>query len=301
MAIELSNLTFTNRADVVPASGVEQILNTGIANTLAGSDIITGISTGANLNNNVGINNYYGVIDTGAGNDTITGIATGGWGYGIQNYSTNATIDTGAGKDTITATGFTYGIYNIDATINTGAGEDIIIATGGDSGITNGGTIDTGDGSDTITGIGGGDGRNYGIANTVGAIIDTGNGNDIITGTGGGGIEYDAAIQNDGIIDTGNGEDSIIAYGGFSGMGRVFLGNGQDYLKGFGSGTFNGGSGKDTLELTSGIYTVGISPAGVNFAKDGIIMNTSEFEQLIAGDTTYNFSNLTNGQTIFVA
>jgi hypothetical protein len=43
MPIELSNLTFTNQADVVPMSGVEQILNTGIANTLAGNDTITGI------------------------------------------------------------------------------------------------------------------------------------------------------------------------------------------------------------------------------------------------------------------
>jgi hypothetical protein len=42
MAIELSNLTFTEQDDIVPASGVEEILNTGIANTLAGNDIITG-------------------------------------------------------------------------------------------------------------------------------------------------------------------------------------------------------------------------------------------------------------------
>jgi hypothetical protein len=31
------------------------------------------------------------------------------------------------------------------------------------------------------------------------------------------------------------------------------------------------------------------------------IMITSGFEKLIAGGTTYNFSSLTNGQTIFVA
>ena len=44
MAIELSNLTFTDQADVVPVSGVEEISNTGMANTLAGNDRIT--STG---------------------------------------------------------------------------------------------------------------------------------------------------------------------------------------------------------------------------------------------------------------
>ena len=42
MAIELSNITFTDQDDVVPLSGVEEILNTGIANTLAGNDIIIG-------------------------------------------------------------------------------------------------------------------------------------------------------------------------------------------------------------------------------------------------------------------
>jgi hypothetical protein len=45
MAIELSNLTFTEQDDVVPASGVEEIFNNGIANTLAGNDIITGENT----------------------------------------------------------------------------------------------------------------------------------------------------------------------------------------------------------------------------------------------------------------
>jgi hypothetical protein len=43
MAIELSNITFTDQDDIVPLSGVEQILNTGVANALAGNDTITGI------------------------------------------------------------------------------------------------------------------------------------------------------------------------------------------------------------------------------------------------------------------
>jgi len=44
MAIELSTITFTEQHDIVPVSGVEQIFNTGIANTLAGDDIINGES-----------------------------------------------------------------------------------------------------------------------------------------------------------------------------------------------------------------------------------------------------------------
>jgi len=81
----------------------------------------------------------------------------------------------------------------------------------------------------------------------------------------------------------------------------VFLGNGQDYLKGFGSGIFNGGNGQDALKLTSGSYTVGRSGTAVNFTKGSSVMKTSEFEILIAGSTIYNFASLTNGQTISVA
>jgi hypothetical protein len=81
----------------------------------------------------------------------------------------------------------------------------------------------------------------------------------------------------------------------------VFLGNGEDYIKGFGGGGFYGGNGQDTLELTPGSYTIGVSPLGVNFTKNGINMVTFELEKLIAGSTTYDFSSLTDGQTIVVA
>jgi RNase P/RNase MRP subunit p29 len=70
---------------------------------------------------------------------------------------------------------------------------------------------------------------------------------------------------------------------------------------GFGSGNFNGGDGQDALQLTSGSYTVGISGTAVNFTKDSITMNTSEFEILIAGNTIYNFASLTSGQIIIVS
>jgi len=42
MVIELSNIIFTEQDDIVPQSGAEQIVNIGIANTLAGNDIING-------------------------------------------------------------------------------------------------------------------------------------------------------------------------------------------------------------------------------------------------------------------
>ncbi|MEG4293566.1 hypothetical protein Q5692_33370 [Microcoleus sp. C2C3] len=81
----------------------------------------------------------------------------------------------------------------------------------------------------------------------------------------------------------------------------MFLGKGKDYLKGFGSGNFYGGNGKDILELTSGSYSVGISGTAVNFTKGSTIMKTFDFEILIAGNTTYGIPSLIDGQTIIVA
>jgi len=129
--------------------------------------------------------------------------------------------------------------------------------------------------------------------------IDTGDGNDIIRITGT--AAYGYGNSGKGIINTGNGADSIIIDGRFNDMGNVFLGNGKDYFKGFGKGNFHGGNGQDTLELVSGSYSIEISGTIVSFTKNSITMNTSEFEKLIAGGTTYNFSSFTNGQTIFVA
>jgi hypothetical protein len=157
--------------------------------------------------------------------------------------------------------------------------------------------IETGDGDDIITSTGV-------IYNNEG-VINTGNGNDSIIVDAGFNRSRPRIYNEGGSINTADGNDIIIANGGFeSGLnssGSVFLGKGEDYLKSFGGGDFYGGNDEDTLELTSGSYTVGISGTAVNFTKDSIIMNTYEFEKLIAGSTTYNFSSLTNGQTISVA
>jgi len=360
MAIELSTITFTEQNDVVPQFGVEEILNTGIANTLAGDDIITGISTSLDTVGfgTSGIHNT-GTLNTSEGNDIITGIGQASdYGSGIFNYL--GTINTGDGNDKISGSGisglvnyFTIatgngndlitgngdeggtGIYS-RGNMNSGDGNDIIIGTntsGGGYGIFNGlgnqvdsSTIDTGDGNDIITGIaafgifntgiintGNGadsiicdassnDGAGYGFYNAN--IINTGNGNDMITEISG------HSIHNFGIINTGNGDDSVIAEGGFyedpfnpssSIPGSVFLENGEDYLKSFGRGIFNGGNGKDTLELTPGSYTIGRSGTTVNFTKGSTIMETSNFEILKAGNTTYGIPSLIDGQTIIIA
>jgi hypothetical protein len=378
MTIELSTITFSGQDDIVPGSGVEQIFNTGIANTFAGNDIISGIVDPYSIPTVLpaegfpdwwpgripGIyNDIGGVIDTGGGNDVITGISQGregvipdelddGWGIinrgtidtgngndiitgiaqnprglgGISSEESGGIINTGNGDDTIIGTGPAEGIgISYNTIFDTGKGNDIIVGNGS-TGLYNGSaTFNTGDGNDTITGNCTSEG--YGLYN--GGFIDTGDGNDIITGitdlsrindnillyaignfdnidTGNGDdiITSVGIFVNDGTINTGKGNDSIITEGGFfssfSTLGSMFLGNGKDYLKGFGKGNFNGGNGQDTLELTSGSYTVGILGTRVNFTKGNIIMNTSEFETLIAGNLTYNFASLNNGQTIFV-
>jgi hypothetical protein len=101
----------------------------------------------------------------------------------------------------------------------------------------------------------------------------------------------------------GNGNDSMITYGSINRdlNGRVVeLEDGNDYFRGFGDGSYSGGNGKDTLELTSGIYTVGISGTAVNFTKGSTIMETFDFDILKAGNATYGIPSLNNGQTIFV-
>jgi hypothetical protein len=345
MAIELSNIIFTDQDDFVPLFGEEQIVNTGIANTLAGDDVITGtvtqdsgtgISNDGTLNtgdgndiingNGAGINSGIGnsgYIDTGDDNDVITGINNGGDGDGITNYG-GGTIDTGNGNDIITGIATfnspsSKGIYN-SATINTGNGNDSIISQGNS---VNYGGVFLGNGNDSIivdTDL------YYAILSNLN-IIEAGDGNDIINTN---------VIYNEGVINTGNGDDSIIADGGFPGLygiynnggnintgdgndiiianegfesgpnssGAWFLGEGEDYIKGFGSGDFYGGNGLDILELTPGSYTVGIWGEGGEspiFTKGNQLMITSEFEILLAGGTVYDFASLTAGQIIIVA
>jgi hypothetical protein len=146
---------------------------------------------------------------------------------------------------------------------------------------------------------------NNGIANTL-------DGNDIIIGTGG-----NTGIRNNATINTGEGGDTITAVGnnignGLDNGGTINTDVGNDRITGTGgnigvrndgtinTGEFNGGSGKDLLKLSTGNYTVGISGSTVSFTSNGLTMNTSEFDKLTAGYATYNFTGLTDGQTINV-
>jgi hypothetical protein len=316
----------------------------GIIDTGDGDDTIIGINNITNsgsTSSSFGIDYYFGTLNTGNGNDIITGTAKL---IGFRGYG--GILDTGNGNDIITGTGLN-GIQSLWEVFNTGDGDDTLIGNSNElgSGIAMA-SLNTGDGNDIIIGTNT-TGTGMGIINSQYSFVDvsisnpsleTDNGNDIITGMGFVGIENSSTIntgngddiitgigtrwgiQNSGTINTGNGNDSIITEGGFfsrfsesNTVGSTFLGNGKDYLKGFGRGNFNGGKGKDTLELTSGTYTIEILETTVNFIQPisipiepgfhdtgTAIMKTSEFEKLIAGSTTYNFSSLTNGQTLIV-
>lgn len=339
-------ITGINEAVVALGSGFDYGIYTegGTIDTGDGNDIITGItqkgigieSRDSTINTGDGHDtitattlDFYGLdikgtggIDTGKGNDLITGTASL---YGIFNYF-DTFLNTGDGNDTITgnASQYGYAFANFGFT-DTGDGNDVIIGSNIDeadgildntgTGLLNGGEFDgfmyTGDGNDTITGISTAK-NGIGLYNGYTYNIDTGNGNDFIIGTAAG---TGVGILNLGTINTGNGNDSIIAKGGFDlniyggDIGKVFLGNDQDYLEGFGNGSFNGGNGQDTLKLTPGSYTVEISAETVNFTQPSsspwsnrrVVMITSEFEQLIAGNIIYNFASLTNDQTITIA
>ena len=288
---EAATINTGNGDDIITAigggSGIESRVRTTI-NTGDGNDIITATGDGG-----WGILLLDGAIDTGEGNDIING--TGGLSglvfSGNVFSNVGSRINTGEGHDIISGTGSEYGIES--NYIDTGNGDDIISGTGSQLGFTNF-YIDTGNGDDTISGTGG----QYGFASYKN--LETGEGNDIITSIG--------VIYNEGVINTGDGNDSIIANEGFesdpNSSGSLFLGDGEDYIKGFGSGDFYGGNGNDTLELTPGTYTVGIWGEGGEspiFTKGNQLMITSEFEKLKAGSTIYDFTSLTAGQIIVVA
>jgi hypothetical protein len=321
MAIELSYQNFNNGDDIVPRYSAEEVIfNTGITKTLAGDDRITGVGPGmrSSIYSSGFIN--YSTLEMAEGNDMITGTydATE---YSLHNanyaifdngrsiYRDNAgdfyyypedpdgpiplpvnnygiyndgTIDTGIGDDTITGSNITESGYLIDITLTP------VGYTRSSVGIYNGNTIKTGEGADSLIS----DGK---LINYGGVFLE--DGNDTITTYG--------VIYNDGEIITGNGNDSIIAHGGFesslNNTGSVSLGNDEDYLNGFGKGTFNGGNGNDILKLTPGSYTVGIWGESTTFTKGNSLMITLKFEQLIAGDIPYDFSTLTHGQIINVS
>jgi hypothetical protein len=121
MAMKLSNLTFIDEDDIVPASGVEQILNAELVNTLNGDDRITGTGNNYSFNN-------VSVLDIDDGNDTITG---------IEDLQPNF--------------GSSYDIVNFDI-LNKDEDNDILTGISRDDAIVNSGKLNADEDNDILTG-----------------------------------------------------------------------------------------------------------------------------------------------------
>jgi hypothetical protein len=274
MTYNLSAGQYTAQDDIID-TGWEAIFNDGEAYTLDGNDKIIGNGSSYNLYSSSGLfNDYNATIDTGNGRDTITGVAWSDyWGPSIWNLGS---IETGNDADYISTYRYTnYGYTNYGAFANEGM-------------------VSLGDGNDMLDAMVNvaHDPYEPAIWNSGTGIIEAGNGDDIISSN--------TAIYNEGFIRTGNGNDTLITYRGFDGSGEVSLGAGEDYLKGFGSGSYYGGNEQDSLQLTSGYYTIRIEGADVSFNSGNKVMHTFEFEKLIAQGTTYDFTSLYDGMTISV-
>ncbi len=152
------------------------------------------------------------------------------------------------------------------------------------------GSISTGKGDDTIKATANAADKAIAIENTNGTI-QTGNGADTIKADATG-IESFGIFG--GTIRTGDGADRIEA-SSFGGGVNINMGDGKDFVEGFGDAIVNGGNGFDILSLDSfNIDDFNISLGAtnnneVNFERDGISMNATNFEQ-------FNFNN---GNTIF--
>jgi hypothetical protein len=285
-----SNGRFVNRGNIFLGDGNDGIGGDGFYNynNIEGGD-------GNDYIGGIGFVYNEGVINTGKGNDSI---------YTEATVLNRGNVFLGENDDSI----ISEGTFANRGNVFLGEGNDSITANkvfySSDRAIENFSFIGTGDGNDIITSYNGMIIYNEGV-------IETGNGDDSIIVDGGvddiTGNTY-SIYNNGGAINMGDGNDSIIANEGFesapNSSGAWFLGEGDDYILGYGSGDFYGGSGNDTLELTPGTYTVGIwGEAGESpiFTKGDQLMITSEFEKLKVGSTIYDFTSLTAGQIIIVA
>jgi hypothetical protein len=228
-------------------------------------------------------------LGTGGGGDTllVTGVEVAGPLAAEASIAENAvgvkigsgsTLDLGTGKDLIVTSlvgAGSVGIQN-DGTLLTGDDIDKIVADAPKNGLVNTGQIDTGNSGDKIV-ASSSDGQpgSHAIWNTGTITMGTNDqaDKDVITGSS---LGHDvltpsynpgnAAIYNSGTINMGGGKDVIDALvGGFAGGGTYNLGGldsrgrldaDDDAVLGFGSGTFNGGGGSNSITLPGGTYHI---------------------------------------------
>lgn len=144
------------------------------------------------------------------------------------------------GADIITgATNRGVGIQ-MNGSLRMGAGDDILL-----------GRSRKGDGISTQGNL------NRDLANAQGSL-SMGLGNDLIVGSG-----REEGIRNEIVIDLGDGNDEVDASrGGLGGGGVIRFGTGNDTLRGFGQHEAWGETGRDTVLLPEGSYTISRATRG---------------------------------------
>ncbi len=227
-----------------------------------------------------GINNRGGKINTAKGRDTINAIANSDSATLSETSTFAFAGGTGEGQALALA------VADAIATV-----QDTAIAINNSKG-----TISTGKGGDTIKAIANAADKAIAIKNNQG-IIKTGAGADIIEANANGGSESYGIFG--GTIQTGDGADRVDA-SSFGGGVNIKMGDGKDFVEGFGDATVNGGNGFDILSLDSykiddfNISLGATNKNEVNFNRDGISMNATNVEQFnfANGSSTFTYDEL---------
>ena len=216
-----------------------------------------------------GINNSRGEIFTAKGGDAINAIATSD----SATFAEASTFAFSAATDEGKA--LAIAVAEAVATV-----KDKAIAINNTKGI-----INTGKGGDTIKATANAADKAIAIDNTQGTI-NTGKGADTIQANATG-IESYGIFG--GTINTGEGADRVEA-SSFGGGVNIKMGDGKDFVEGFGDATVNGGNGFDIFSFGSyNIDDFNISLGATNnnevsFERDGIMMTTTKFEQFDFGN-----------------
>ena len=322
---------FTNQADQRRSSNGWRILRSISAE--AGNDFIEGRQRLSSNSSGIGIEIFGSVLDTEFGNDTVKGIARAknGVATGIDifgktlingNEIGDSAIDSGADNDKVigrgnSRTGIAYGIEINGGKIDSGLANDRITGNGksrsGDAyGISLNGSnaetkIDTGLGNDSVVGKARSrSGNAFGINNLRNSTIDTGDGDDTVTGVASSATGEAVGIFNNGVIDGGAGDDVFDALtGGWGGNGRADLGSGNDTVRGFGSGTFDGGVGFDTLVFNAGTYNIARVGSQLDrfeitlsSLQNSPVMTVTQFEFFGEGDQQTSFAAAASAREI---
>ncbi|MBD2353314.1 hypothetical protein H6G41_01540 [Tolypothrix sp. FACHB-123] len=224
-----------------------------------------------------GIKNISGIIATSKGSDTLNASATSS----SNNFSlAEISAFASANRDNQA-----LALAIADATA---AAVDKAIAIDNTRGL-----ISTGSGNDTIKARASADDIAIAINNTRGSI-DTGNGHDTIEAIATGSEAYGIF---GGTISTARGNDRVIA-SSFGGGVNIHLGDGNDFIQGFGEAKVYGGRDLDTISFGSyekDDFQISFGASNnnsVSFKLDGITMITTEFEQFNFANGSYTYNEL---------